>query len=155
MSSVKSIHQECNRMFKICHDLERIDVHYAEMELKEKLENLLSEYSKEVDYDEYAVMRLKREVERAAIKLEYILSNVNEDLRYRYADRVYIANIVNRISKLIHTKKGTKALVGLMYDYAQLNRLLCASRELIFELSEEQRELMKIINKKYQREKEE
>ncbi|MCI9050343.1 MAG: hypothetical protein HFI05_00225 [Lachnospiraceae bacterium] len=149
MSSVRSIEKECNKMMKLCDSLERIDIYYAKTELEEKLNLLLYAYAKETDYNEYEIRNLKEEVEHAAIKLEYILSSLDQDLHNRYNDRIWVCHTFNKIYELIHITKSISELGNLIWDYAQMDKMLHASKRLLFELTQEQRELIQIIQDRY------
>lgn len=151
MNSVKEIVTECQRLISICDGIEeRTDVFCALTGLGYSLSILNKEFMKE-HYDEFKITELKNKCERDAIYLEYILSIFNKDLRKRYIDRLEIATLFETIDSIVRkdfkkTHYANKEFINnTLCNYASINKLLHKSQHIIFNLSEDERELIRII----------
>ena len=150
MHSVREITEECNRLVRLCNEMpDRIDIYYAKAELLKRVEALNSEFSKD-SFNEELVARYKTVCNKSAIYMEYVLSRFDTHLRGRYLDRVEVANVFESVDKIIREEssyefKDEVLLVNLLYKYSIMSELLNRSRDILFSLTEDEREIVNNI----------
>lgn len=141
--SVQEIQSECDRLLALCKDTTRIDISVVSEELKECILALKTEYDKDSALDDNRLKILKSGCESEAIRLEYCLVCANMLDTTRYKQRCQVKDIYERFMTLKRTCK--KNICDLMTYYNFADSIYNESKHIIFEMSEEQQELLDIL----------
>lgn len=141
--SVQEIQSECDRLLALCKDTTRIDISVVSEKLKESVLELRTEYEKDSILDDNRLRILKSGCESEAIRLEYCLVCANMLDATRYKQRCQIKDIYERFMILRRTCK--KDIYDLMTFYSLADSIYNESKHIIFEMSEEQQELLDIL----------
>lgn len=150
MHSVKEITNECQRLLDICNEItDRVDVHYAKTELLKSVEAMNSEFDKD-SFSEELVSEYKTVCNKTAIYTEYVLSRFDAQLRRRYLDRAEVASVFERVDSVIRSESSSNErnadfLVDMLYKYSKMSSLLNESREVLFNLTDDDREVINSI----------
>lgn len=141
--SVQEIQSECDRLLALCKDTTRIDISVVSEKLKECILALRTEYDKDSALDDNRLKILKSGCESEAIRLEYCLVCANMIDTTRYKQRCQVKDIYERFMTLKRTCK--KNIYDLMTYYNFADLIYNESKHIIFEMSEEQQELLDIL----------
>lgn len=148
-SSVKTITNKCEEMFKDAERYNLVSLHNAMAQVKESIKAMEEEFEKR-RYDELSLQILKESVERNAIILEYYLQSVCSEYRDTYQLRCYVEEFVKKVIAKAHAV-GTNVVeddLVLWATYARFAiRLKRKSQHIEFYLSKEDREMIDDIEK--------
>lgn len=149
-NSVDEILQECNRMLAIpCDD--RIDLIYAEKDLKKAMSELETKFKANEVYNDKVFNLLKHECNKQAIRVESCLAGFDSDLDTRLKLRCEVKDIMillnNRIDRL--RKDGEYFVIcQVLYDYAFVEDIYEQSKNIIFSLSNDEKDRLRRIKLK-------
>lgn len=135
MNSAKELITECTRMLEIASTLDtRLDVYGAVKEVSKEMTQLNAALSRE-DYSVIEVAKCKESFNRCAIRLEFVLSTLDEELRHRYLNRSRIAKAEVKVRELMRKSQTREDLVLLASDLDLLSPYIESSKWLVFKLS--------------------
>lgn len=148
-NSVKDIKDGCNHLLEISNTfICRYDIDCARKQVTESLGKLVDCYENDSTYDEKILEQYKKECERDALNLEYLLRNRSSSINEKYCSRNKVNSLLKKLDTYIdNLNKDTDMVkIGLaLADRSNLDDIVNKVSHVVFELNGDDYEIMNII----------
>lgn len=148
-NSVKDIKDGCNHLLEVSNTfICRYDIDCARKQVTESLSKLVDCYENDSTYDEKAIEQYKKECEKDALNLEYLLRNRCSSINETYCNRNRVHNLLKKLDTYIDNLDKDKDMVRIglaLADRSGLCGIVKKVSHIVFELNGDDYEMMDII----------